>query len=226
MQLLLAVEFQNGNIPESLAVLEKLVVLFPRKNYYMQLAYGYSNLGEEDKALALLEMAYEQGWLVKERELTNLAQRYLFNGIPYRAAQLMQRGIEQKKIEETSKAYELLANSLLYAREYDAALGPLTKAAELAENGNLYVRLEQVYLEVENWKSARKALEAGIAKGKLRDRGNAELLLGISNFNQKRYKSARSAFELAMKDEKVADSARKWLMQVDRAVEKERQKDG
>jgi len=57
MALLLAVEYQNGNLIETMDVLKQLATIFPRKRYYMRLAYGYSNMGEEAKALAMLELA-------------------------------------------------------------------------------------------------------------------------------------------------------------------------
>jgi tetratricopeptide (TPR) repeat protein len=215
----LAAEFQNGNIPQTLEVLKVLVTVFPRKRYYEQLAYGYSNLGEEDKALAIMQLIHDQGWFTKDKEYVGLAQRFLFAGLPYQASKIMNEGLEKEVVPPEADHYELLANSLLHAREYDLALEPLTKAAEMAENGELYVRLAQVYLEVENWKSARQALESAVAKGDLRDIGQAQLLLGISNFNEKRYKSARAAFLLASKQEKTAESAQKWLTHVQRALD-------
>ncbi len=218
-QLLLATEYQNGNLPEALEVLKKLVTLFPRKDYYMQLAYGYSNQGEQQKALATLELANTQGWLDKNNEFVGLAQRYLYQNLPYQAARVIETGLERKVVEPTSENYELLATALLHAREYDRALIPLERAAKMSDDGNLYVRLAQVYLEVENWPLARTALESALDKGDLRDPGSTQLLLGISNFNEKRYPSASTAFQLALEDEKVADSARKWLKHVQRKLD-------
>ena len=218
LRLLLAVEYQNGNIPETLEVLKTLVTLFPKKDYYMQLAFGYSNFGEEEKALAMLELAYQLDYLNKERELTQLTQRYLYHELPWPAAKIMAKGLEDGTVETTSKNLELYANSLLHAREYTEAIVPLTEAADLAEEGDLYVRLAQVHLEIEDWRKARKALESAIEKGSLRDLGSAQLLLGVSNYNEKRFKSAKIAFLAAAEEEKSADSARKWLKHVNRAI--------
>jgi tetratricopeptide (TPR) repeat protein len=212
------VEYQNGNIPETLEVLKTLVTLFPKKDYYMQLAFGYSNFGEEEKALAMLELAYQLDYLNKERELTQLTQRYLYHELPWPAAKIMAKGLEDGTVETTSKNLELYANSLLHAREYTEAIVPLTEAADLAEEGDLYVRLAQVHLEIEDWRKARKALESAIEKGSLRDLGSAQLLLGVSNYNEKRFKSAKIAFLAAAEEEKSADSARKWLKHVNRAI--------
>jgi tetratricopeptide (TPR) repeat protein len=215
--LLLAMEFQNGNLMESLEVLKILATRYPKKQYYMQLAYAYSNMGDDDRAMATLQLAYSLDLLDRDREFSQLAQRLLFAEVPWQAAKVMMAGFEKGVLEETADNYELLANSLLHAREYDKALEPLSKAAEMSEDGDLYIRLAQVHLEIENWKDARTALEAAIDKGDLREESRAQLLLGISNFNEKRYKSARRAFNLALKGDNTADSARKWLKHVDRA---------
>jgi tetratricopeptide (TPR) repeat protein len=225
LRLLLAVEYQNGNISETLDILKILATLFPKKDYYMQLAFGYSNFGEDENALAMLELAYSQDFLDKERDLTQLTQRYLYHNLPWPASEIMRKGLSDGTVENTSKNLELYANSLLHAREYTAAIEPLAEAADLSEDGDLYVRLAQVHLEVENWKRARKALEAAIERGGLRDEGSAHLLLGISNFNEDRFLSARSAFQTAAETEKTADSATKWLKHVNRALKNQQNQD-
>ena len=217
LRLQLAAEFQNGNIPETIEVLKTLATLFPKKDYYVQLAAGYSNIGQEEDALALLELAYTLDFLDRERELTALTQRYLYHDLPWPGAKVMKRGLKDGVIEDNSENLELYANSLLHAREYDLAIDPLRDAAEAAENGDLYHRLAQVHIEVENWNKARGALESALNKGDLRDEGSVLLLLGIANFNEDRLDSARKAFERAAKNEKQADSAEKWLNHVEAA---------
>ncbi len=226
LRLLLAVEFQNGNIPETLDILRLLATLFPKKDYYIQLAYGYSNFGEEEKALAVLELAYYQEFLDRERELTQLSQRYLYHNLPWRAAKVMESGLDQGIVEATAKNLELYANTLLHAREYLDAIPPLARAAEVSENGDLYVRLAQVHLEVEDWRKARKSLESAVEKGELRDPGGAQLLLGISNYNEKRFRSARTAFLAASEEENSQIAARKWLKHVNRALKEAENSEG
>jgi tetratricopeptide (TPR) repeat protein len=221
LRMLLAVEFTLDHAEESQKVLKELVTYFPQKTYFIQLAATYSSKGDESRALAVLELADQQGFLDQEREILQLVQRYMYNDLPWPAARSLQRGLDAGTVEPTSKNLEMLASAYLAAREYDKALQPLAKAAELAEDGNLYVRLAQVYLEVEDWTSARKALDQAIAKGGLKNPGNAHLLRGISNFNDDRLDSARKAFNDALADEDTAENARKWIEVVDRA-ERER----
>lgn len=221
--LLLAIEYQNGNLAESLVLLEQLATHFPKKRYLMQLAGAYSQMGDEDKALATLELADQQGWLDEEREIVQLAQRYSYRELPWQAANTLQRGMKAGVVPRTAENLELLANALLAAREYDDAIEPLEEAAKLSPGGDLSVRLAQVHLEGENWAKAREALDAAIAKGGLRNPGNAYLLLGIANYNESRLQSARSAFDRAVADEDTAASARRWLEYVDRAEQERAQ---
>lgn len=217
MGLLLAIEYQNGNLPESLALLEQLVTHFPKKRYLMQLAAAYSTMGDEERALATLELADTQGWLDQEREILQLAQRYQYHELPWPAASTLLRGMEAGTVTRSIDNLELLSNALLSAREYKKAIEPLSEAAKLSPKGDLYVRLAQVHLEDENWSEARAALDAAIAKGGLRNPGNAYLLLGICNYNEDRLHSARTAFDQALRDEETASSAERWLEYVDRA---------
>ena len=204
---------------ETLGVLKQLATLFPKKSYYVQLAAGYSNIGEEEDALALLELAYAQDFLDRERDLTALTQRYLYHDLPWPGAKVMEKGLDDEIIESSSENLELYANSLLHSREYDLAIEPLRQAAEASEDGDLYHRLAQVHIEIENWAAARDALAKAIRKGQLRDEASAQLLLGIANFNQESFDSARQAFEQAAESEKTSKSANKWLEHVDREIQ-------
>jgi tetratricopeptide (TPR) repeat protein len=105
----------------------------------------------------------------------------------------------------------MLANSWLLAQELERALEPLTKAAELAESGDGYVRLGQVHLEREEWDQASAALAKGIEKGDLDDPGGVNLLLGIAFYHQKQLERARKYFGAARSTESSQEAANRWL---------------
>jgi tetratricopeptide (TPR) repeat protein len=215
LQLLVALYLQEDKYAEAAPHVETLVTHFPKKSYYTQLAAIYNQLGEEQKALAVNQLAYEQGFLTDDRELRRLGEMFLFHGMPYRAAQVIGKAIEEGKVQPTAESLELLANSWLLAREPDRAVEPLMKAAELAETGEIYVRLGQVYLEREDWEPAAQALAKGLDRG-VDKAGNAHLLLGITYYNQKKLKSARRAFLDARNFEKSRDPADQWIQMLDR----------
>jgi tetratricopeptide (TPR) repeat protein len=211
LQLLLAVEFELKNYKQVASVLEVLITNFPKKNYFLQLSAVYSELGRDKQSLSTLELAYVQGLLDRESELLNLAQSYLYHDIPYRAAQVLEKGLAEKIISEDAEHWELLGDSWLHAREYDEALEPLQRAAALSEDGNLFVRIAQVHLERDESREALEALEKGLSKGNLDDPGNAYLLLGITHTGAKRHAAARKAFAKAGEYEKNRKAARDWM---------------
>jgi tetratricopeptide (TPR) repeat protein len=114
-------------------------------------------------------------------------------------------------VKADAAAWELLANTWLYAREPDRALEPLIKAAELSGSGDLYLRLAQLYLGREDWEAARRAVDAGLQRGKVTDRGAAEIMIGIVEYKSNRLELARQAFLRAAAYEKSRDAATRWL---------------
>jgi Flp pilus assembly protein TadD len=116
-------------------------------------------------------------------------------------------------------AYELLANSWIAAREYDRSLVPLQKAADLAPDGNLYVRLGQVRMQREEWGEAVRLFQKAIEKGDLKEPGNAYLLLGISLYNDERVEGARASFARARNHESSRTQADAWLAHIDKEAQ-------
>lgn len=211
LQLKNAMLVEEKKLEEAESVLAELIERYPKKVYWMQLAAIYSETGRHERALTTLEMAYLQGFLDQESEYVTLAQMYLYNQIPYRAAAVLQNGIDNGFVGDTSKSWQLLAESWVAARERDRALPPMRKAAELAEDGNAYVRLAQIFIEREEWSEARGALDKALAKGNLKHPGHAQLFLGIALANEKQWGEAERAFASAHQDEVTAQAAEYWL---------------
>lgn len=216
LQLLLALYLENKNYEASLPVLEQLVSLYPKKSYWLQLSAIYGELGKDKQSLAAQQLAYAQGLLTKDKELRRFAQLYLYYDLPWRAAKVVEKGIEEEAIEEDSESLELLANALLAAREYEAALEPLDRAASLAENGDLYVRLGQVYIQREEWAKASAALRNALEKGELDNTCGSQVLLGITSYSQGKKGDARDWFRRARRDEECEEQSARWLQHLER----------
>jgi tetratricopeptide (TPR) repeat protein len=215
LQLLLSLDFQLKEYGDATSVLRALIATFPKKTYWLQLAAAYSELGDRKRALATMELAYEQGFLTQEGELKNLAQLYLFNELPFAAAVLLEKELAAHRIASNVGNWQMLADTWLQARERKRAIPALERAAELSDDGNLYARLGQVHAAEEDWPAARKSLAAALAKGGLRDPADAQLMLGIANASESRWKEARTAFAAAQKYEKTRGAAAEWLQHID-----------
>jgi tetratricopeptide (TPR) repeat protein len=216
LQLLVGLYFEARQYENAVQPLEVLLSVNPKKTYWTQLSNLYAHLGKEKRSLAVMQLAYGQGFLESGRELRQLAQLYLYHQLPYRAGRVLEEGLAAKTIEQDVHAYEMLANSWLLAREYDKSISPLERAAELSPEGNLYARLGQVHLDREGWSEATDALTKALEKGKLDDPGNTNLLIGIAYYHQKQTERARRHFVVATSDESTRESADKWLQLLER----------
>jgi tetratricopeptide (TPR) repeat protein len=210
LQLLVGLYLGKERYADALPHVETLVTNFPKKSYYAQLSALYSMLDQDEKSLALMQLSYEQGFLTSDRELRRLGQMYLYLGLPQRAAAFMEKAMAEQKVEIDAKSLELLANSRLVARDLERAIEPLARAAEMSEEGDVYVRLGQIYLEREDWDAAADALSKGLERG-VKKEGKAQLLLGIAYYNRSEPKNARRAFRAARKFEDSKTGALRWI---------------
>jgi tetratricopeptide (TPR) repeat protein len=215
LRLLAALYSREEDHKNAARVLEELVLRFPKKQYWVQLSLIYGANEDYRTSLAVQQLAYAQGFLTEDKELRRLARSYLYHDLPYPAAKVIDKATEGGAIARDSGSYELLANSWIAAREYERSIPPLRKAAELSKDGNLYVRLGQVYMQRENWSEAWMLLEKAIAKGGLKDPGNAALLLGITLYNDSHVDRARTSFMHAMEHDSTRAAATGWISHLD-----------
>jgi tetratricopeptide (TPR) repeat protein len=210
LQMLSALYLQREEYREAIPVLQQLVTVAPdKKTYWMQLSSVYGQMEDYPNALAVMQLANSVGLVTEDSEVRRLADLLLFNDVPYRGAQVLEAAIEKKTVNADEKLYEKLANCWIAAGEFEKSIAPLQRAAELAPNGDTFVRLGEVQVQREQWEAAITAIERGVAKGQLKDPGNAQLMLGIAHYSQKNYQAARPFFERARQSEKhrqIADS--------------------
>jgi tetratricopeptide (TPR) repeat protein len=220
LQLLLALRLQRQEYAAAVPILKQLVEAAPtKKSYWLQLSAVNAQLGSYADAVVPLELAYHAGLLTEEQDLEHLAQLLVQVTVPYRAGQILSQAIEQGKVKGDLKSYELLTNCWVAAREYEKATQPLRRAADLSDNGELYVRLGEVYIQRQEWGNAAEALRLALQKGKLKNPGNAQLLIGLSLYNQKKLEDARSWFERAREHAESRAQAEGWLRAIDGKLE-------
>jgi len=214
LQLLLSLHYELDQKAEMANVLERLIRRSPeKKSYWMQLYAVYSRLGRKERALALLELAYDQGFLTSHHELMNLASLYLHHAIPRKAAEVMERGLEAGIIKNDPKILTQLGDAHMRARDYDRAIVNLSRAAKASATGDLWVRVAQLHMERQEWTKAIGALRRSLQKSgnTERDKGNAHLLMGICYHRKNNPRAARDAFLQAKSIDATRKSAQSWL---------------
>jgi uncharacterized protein HemY len=134
--------------------------------------------------------------------------------VPLEAANLLEKEMKAGRIEHKLESVRLLAASLMNAREYDRAVGPLGEAGELSKDGNFYLQLGHLHVERQEWKPAVKAIQSAIDKGGLSSPAHAYLFLGIAHSGAGNKVAARKAFREALKNQKTKKAAQQWLKQL------------
>ena len=212
IQLVLALHLQQEHWAEAVPLLNRLINIAPdKKTYWQQLSSVYGQLEQYPKALAITQLAYNAGLLDNDSDVKRLADLLMFNDVPYRCGTLLDEAIAKKIVTADAKLYEKQANCWIAAREFSKSIDPLTRAADMSSNGNLYVRLGEVQVQRSNWDGASAALNKGIKKGGLKDTGNAQLMLGIVLYNQKKLTEAEEWFKRAKSSAKSRETAEGYL---------------
>jgi len=213
--MLSALYLQRDQFKEAVPILQQLIAVVPdKKTYWMQLSSVYGQMEDYPNALAIMQLAYSVGLVTEDQEVRRLADLLVFNGVPYRGAQILETAIEKKVVNLDDKLYEKLANCWLAAGEFDKSTQPLQRAAELSANGDLFVRLGEVQVQREDWAGAIAAIQRGLDKGQLKDPGNAQLLMGIAYFSDKKFGEARPYFERAQRVDKHRQIATSYLQAI------------
>jgi tetratricopeptide (TPR) repeat protein len=215
-RLLLSLYLDRQRYKDALSLLDDIVLKFPSKVYWNQLAAVYSQLDDSAKSLAVQQLAKMEGYMTDGIDLTRLAQMLMVEGLPNRGAKVMEEGLENGNIKPSEQAYMTLSNTLLQSREWELAIEPLEKAAEMHDNGSLFVRLAQVNLQLGRWADARASLNQAFEKGNLPDEGQAHVLYGIAAANDKKWSAAIDSFKRAEGFEGTREVAKKWIEFVDR----------
>lgn len=212
--------YELGDFPNMIGVLKDLIAYYPKDTYVLTLAGVYSELGDTKKQLALSEVLYEKGFLSNPTHIVNLANLYLLHEAPYKAALLLEKEMASNRVEKDVRNLRLLSQAWYTSREDSKAIPPLKQAAELSGDGELFVRLAQAQINLEQWDQAATAIQRGIKLGGISREDTAHIMLGMALFNQKKLSLARDAFQKALPDNRSARTAQQWIQYVDSEIKR------
>ena len=221
---LLAAHWELEEFPQALEVSKTLLTNWPKKQYWMQLQGLYSIVEDEANQFAAFWSCYDQGLLDRSNELVTMAQLFMLAEVPYKAAVVLQEGLDSGEIEETAVNYRYLAQAWQLAREDRKALDPLRKAAESEEDvedkGDLYMRLAETYNALGDYDDCASAARQALRAGELKSEGRAYMLLGQCLFEQEQFDEAGDAFTRAARDSDTRRTATQWQNYLRREVKR------
>ncbi len=214
--LLRAIHYHDKNYAKLLDVLKLLVMDYPKKDYWLQLAAVYGELDQPRKQLAATEYAYLQGLLTQSGEYITLAQLFMANEVPLRAAGVMEAGFEKQIVATTPGNFRLLADAYVLAKDYPRAIAALERANQNDSDAETHLRLAQLYMETAQWEKVVESSQTAIRAGNLKRPDIASIVSGLALYELNRLDEAFRAFDLAARDERSRATAQQWQGHISR----------
>lgn len=191
--------YEKNDYNRVVEILEKLVKHYPKWTFWKQLGGMY---GEQERPLDQLvasEVVYINDKFDKENQVMGMGYMYLAAEVPYKAAQIISKGMDDGIIEKNAKNLEVLGTAWYQAKELNLALNSLDRASQYSDSGDLQARIAGIYLDLGKDKQAYKASLKAADKGSIKRPSSNYLIMGNALVNMHCYKDAIGAFQKALK---------------------------
>lgn len=213
-RLQLAAHFQLEQWRSAADVLQWLVEWYPHKQqYWEQLASVYQISDRQDESLAVLRAAWVGGYFNSERQYLWLSQLMLQQGLPQRAAEVLDEAMSRQTVRRTLKHERLLAQAQLQAKMYDAGRATLERIVQRQADFEVWRQLAYLNMQLKYWDEMRHSVERAVALKP--DAAELYLLSGIAEVNRSQWEQARSRFVQACEHDATREQALSWLNYLD-----------
>jgi tetratricopeptide (TPR) repeat protein len=117
-RILFASYYALKQYPKALKTADEMVKHWSgKREYWLRLSSLYYETGKRTEALTAIELAYYRGMLQKEDDFMRYVYLLVEMQIPYKAAELLEQFIAEKKVSGSERHLELLEQCRIYARE-------------------------------------------------------------------------------------------------------------
>jgi tetratricopeptide (TPR) repeat protein len=198
------------------AQIEKLVIHYPKPNYWTDLINSLLRVSTNDKELLNVLRLSDGVDVMKEgSQYTEMAQLALAQGLPGEAQAIIEKG-QQKGMFAAQREKDLANRILTDAKQavtLDKSTLPKQDASARAKpTGDADVKLGAAYLSYGENDKAIEALQRGIGKGGVKNPDEAGLLLGIAYMRANNKPEAIKAFHTVTQNPAMARIAKMWLI--------------
>ena len=172
--------------------------------------------------------AYEAGFLTRQSDLTSLAGLLMQEDAPIRAAEVLQKGIDEEIVERTASHLRSLGQAYQLAQEVDKAIPVFEEAGRLSEDGRIFENLSQLYMEDDNFDKCVDAATNALQKGGLRKVQSVYIVRGMCEYNRDGLSRAKESFVSCRNESRRnRDSGnqricQQWITYIDREVARRR----
>jgi len=213
-QLKLASHYELKQYPRAAQTLEQMITRWAEeKTYWTQLSQIYFNLDQDEKALAVMALAYRNALLDTQGDITYLSNLYSNSRVPFKAALVLEKGIKDGVVAPTRNHWTSVADSWYAAQELENSLLAYENAGNASEDGAIDLRRGYILIDLERWPDALQALNDALNKGGLTERktGEAYLLRGMTKFGLGDFEGAGADWGKASRYDPTRDAARQWM---------------
>ncbi|MEQ8861418.1 MAG: tetratricopeptide repeat protein [Pseudomonadales bacterium] len=221
--------YEQENWPRVLETLEILVRDFPKAEYWRRLAGIHGQQGNDEESLWTYEAADVAGFLERSSDYTNLAGLLMQAEVPFRAARVLERGIEAGVVDRTDRTLQSLGQAWQLSQEVDKAIPVYLEAAKLSDDGGIYERLASLYLDNDEYDDCVDAANGALDKGGLRNVQSMYVIRGMCQYNMDKMTDARKSFVECRSSSRRSDDdsnrriCQQWITHIDREVERAEQ---
>lgn len=205
--------FEMKSFNEMIPTLEQIIKLYPKPMYVLYLASIYGQIDRFDKQTVLMESLYENGDLKRGIQVINLANLYLSEKVPYKAAVILAKAMDDKVIDKDIHNLEMLSQAWMLAGDNQKSIKALALAAKQSKDGVLYFKKAYLHYNLGEWQQAEKSVFLAFDKGldKDKDIGEAWLLVGMVRFYQHHFDKAIMACEKAVAISSSRELGLSWI---------------
>jgi len=213
--------FDSGDTPGTVAVLEDLVRLTGKNEYWNQLLrFDLQDEKDDRNSLMIYRVMYNTNSMSSGGFYVDMAQLLAdAPALPGEASAVLEKGVASGTIGADQKERVGRLQAAFKTRADADRKGLPEFAAEAAKSpsGDLSVKLGEVYYGFGDYQNAVTAINAGLQKGGVKHPEDAYVYLGLSQAGLKNYADAKKAFaQLKTVPTLSPKILRLWLLYADR----------
>ncbi|MFY8084192.1 MAG: hypothetical protein ACOVN7_10755 [Rubrivivax sp.] len=207
---------RTGQAGAQVATLEKLLTLYPKKDYwnaYLSRLPRKPNFADRF-GLDVLRLKLATGNLTRAEEYMEMAQMAMQIGLPAEGLQIVDKGLAAKVLgtgAEADRHKRLRDLAVKKTEEAKASIAAQATEAAAQKSGDDLVRVGYAYVSLGEADKGIAMIEQGIAKGGLKRPEDAKLRLGMAQLSRNKAKAQQTLRSVGGSDG-AADIARLWVI--------------
>ena len=162
---------------KALELTKTMVLLFDNNIDWLNLSAVYASMDNEERRIQSMDLVYLQGLIDSDTRFLNLGQSMAGLDVPYSGSKVIATGMESGAVEEDEDNLTIMTQMFLVASEFEEALEPAGRVAELSDSGDGYDTYGYIHYVLHNYQLAADAFQDALDKGELDNRADTLLFL-------------------------------------------------